>query len=275
MVNPSMNITFIGGGNMAAAMIGGLLQHGYPRETLAVAEINADRRAQLQQQFGIAVSTSVAEAGKSCEICVLAVKPQQLQAVVVENAKLLQSKTIISIAAGVRAADLSIWLDNHPLIIRAMPNTPCLIGRGITGLYALAGVDGAQKAQATDILGTVGTVIWFDDEHQLDAVTAMSGSGPAYVFYLLEAMQQAGTTLGLTAETARQLALETFIGASLLAAERQEPFDVLRTRVTSPGGTTEQAILSLEQSNVKQALIHAIEAAHRRSQEIGHMLSQS
>ncbi len=275
MVNPSMNITFIGGGNMAAAMIGGLLQHGHSPETLAVAEINADRRAQLQQQFGITVSASVAEAGKNCEVCILAVKPQQLRAVVIENTNLFQTKTIISIAAGIHATDISIWLDNHPRIIRAMPNTPCLIGKGITGLYALTGVNDAQKAQAANILSTVGTVIWFDDEKQLDTVTAMSGSGPAYVFYLLEAMQQAGTALGLPTETARQLALETFIGATLLASESQEPFDALRARVTSPGGTTEQAILSLEQSNVKQALIHAIKAAHKRSQEIGHILSQS
>lgn len=270
-----MNITFIGGGNMAAAIIGGLLQQGNSPETLAVVEINTDRCTQLQHQFGINAGTTVAKSGVNCDIYVLAVKPQQLRAVVTENATLLHDKLVISIAAGIRATDLSVWLDNQSDIIRAMPNTPCLIGKGVTGLYALPGVNVSQKKQAAGILGAVGSVIWCDDEIQLDAVTAMSGSGPAYVFYLLEAMQQAGTELGLSAETARQLSLETFIGASLLATDSHESFSTLRARVTSPGGTTEQAILSLEQANVKHALIDAIKAAHRRSQEIGHILSQS
>jgi len=270
-----MNITFIGGGNMATAMISGLLQQGNAAETLAVVEINTDRRAELHYQFGIRTSATVTEAGMNGDIYVLAVKPQQLRAVVTENAALLRGKLVISIAAGIRAADLSIWLGGHSRIIRAMPNTPCLIGKGVTGLCALPGVDAAQREQATGILGAVGSVIWFDEESQLDAVTAMSGSGPAYVFYLLEAMQQAGTELGLSAETAKQLALETFIGASLLAAGSQESFSTLRARVTSPGGTTEQAILSLEQANVRLALMDAIKAAYRRSQEMGHNFSQS
>ncbi|MBK6618627.1 MAG: pyrroline-5-carboxylate reductase [Nitrosomonas sp.] len=270
-----MNITFIGGGNMAAAMIGGLLQRGSSPEMVTVAEVNADRRAQLQHQFGIHASPTVIEAGINSEICVLAVKPQQLRTVATENATLLHDKLVISIAAGIRAADLSVWMGNHPRIIRAMPNTPCLIGKGMTGLYALPGVGVTQKLQAADVLGAVGSVIWFDDEAQLDAVTAISGSGPAYVFYLLEAMQQAGTELGLSPETARQLSLETFVGASLLAAESHESFSTLRARVTSPGGTTEQAILSLEKANVKSALTTAIEAAYKRSQEIGHILGQS
>ncbi|MDT8364350.1 MAG: pyrroline-5-carboxylate reductase [Nitrosomonas sp.] len=270
-----MNITFIGGGNMAAAMIGGLLQQGHAPETLSVVEISADRRAQLQHQFGIAVGASVAETNPDCKIFVLAVKPQQLRAVVVDNVTMLRNKLVISIAAGVRAADLSSWSGNHSYIIRAMPNTPCLIGKGITGLYALADVNSGQKTQASSILGAVGAVLWLDDEALLDAVTAMSGSGPAYVFYLLEAMQQAGMELGLADEIANRLAVETFLGATTLAAQSPESLITLRTRVTSPGGTTEQAILSLEQAGVKQALIDAIKAAYKRSQEMGDILGAS
>ncbi len=264
-----MNITFIGGGNMAFALIGGLLQQGYSPTQIRVAEINAERREKIKQEFSVEVVADPAEGIADSNVILLAVKPQQLSIVAQKLAVLLRNHLVISIAAGIRATDLSRWLGDYGRIVRAMPNTPALIRAAATGLYALPGVSAKEKHNAESILAAVGSVLWFEREELLDAVTAISGSGPAYVFYFIEAMQKAGEELGLDANQARQLALETFLGAARLASQSNENATALRARVTSPGGTTERAIQALENAGVKNAIIDAIHMASQRSRELG------
>ncbi|BBL34264.1 pyrroline-5-carboxylate reductase [Nitrosomonas stercoris] len=269
-----MNIAFIGGGNMARAMIGGMIQHGYDAAQISVVEIDAQQQQQLVEKYGVTITASIAEGIQDSDVAVLAVKPQQLHAAISETAPSFQNKLVISIAAGIRTSDLSQWLDQHEFIIRAMPNTPALVGKGVTGLYALPRVSAQQKEQASKILEGIGAVVWVRKEVQLDAVTALSGCGPAYVFYFLEAMQQAGTEQGLAADVAKQLAVQTFLGAAHLAAQSDDALETLRARVTSKGGVTEQALLSMEQSNIKGAFIRAMQVANERSREMGEMLSE-
>lgn len=264
-----MNITFIGGGNMSFALIGGLLQQGYSPGQICVVEISAERREKIQHEFKVETVTELAEGLSGSDVIVLAVKPQQLSAVARELAALLNNHLIISIAAGIRATDISRWMEGYARVVRAMPNTPALIRAAVTGLYALAGVSAEDKRNAEAILAAVGSVLWCDCEELLDAVTAVSGSGPAYVFYFIEAMQKAAQELGLDASQARQLSLETFIGAARLAIQSNENVATLRARVTSPGGTTERAIQALENDNVKHAIVHAMHVANQRSHELG------
>lgn len=263
-----MNICFIGGGNMATALIGGLLKCDFTAEQLRVVEINADSRARLQKEFGVRATAELADGVAGSNILLLAVKPQQLREVAGQLAPLLTGQLLISIAAGIRAADLSRWLKSDNLV-RAMPNTPALIQSGMTGLYALSAVSETQRLLAEDILEAVGETLWVQDETMLDAVTAISGSGPAYVFYFIEALQQAARDLGFEADDARRLALATFLGASTLAAGSDEDASVLRARVTSKNGTTERALLSMDASQVKQHIIAAAHAAAVRSKEMG------
>jgi pyrroline-5-carboxylate reductase len=263
-----MKITFIGGGNMACALIGGLLRQGYERDNIKVVEINLDARDKIKQEFSVAAIDSLPEGLADCDVLVLAVKPQQLSTVAREIAPLLANHLVISIAAGIRADDLSRWMEGHERTVRAMPNTPALVGLGATGLYALSGVSREERRHAEAILGAVGSTLWLDDEESLDALTAISGSGPAYVFYFIESMQQAAQELGLDAAQARSLSLQTFLGASTLAARGTEDAATLRRRVTSPAGTTERAIGVLESKGVKNAIIDAARAACLRSREL-------
>lgn len=266
-----MNICFIGGGNMASAMIGGLVGKDYSREQISVVEINADNRAKLQQTFGVKTTEELPTGIADSDVIVLAVKPQQLREVATQLAPLLSGQLLISIAAGIRAADLAHWLGSQN-VVRAMPNTPALIRSGMTGLYALSAVSNGDQDLAGAILSSVGNILWLKDESMLDAVTAISGSGPAYVFYFIEAMQQAAQEMGLSAEDARQLSIETFLGASKLASPLERSYvdvSVLRARVTSKNGTTERALLSMEANNVKQHIITAAKAAASRSKEMG------
>lgn len=267
-----MRITFIGGGNMASALIGGLLQKGFKASTLAVVEISPESRERLARQYGISTHAEISREAIDCEMVVLAVKPQQLHEVASAMAGLLRHQVVLSIAAGVRAGDLSRWLGHYPLVVRAMPNTPALVMAGITGLYALSGVSPAQRAQAGQILEAVGETVWLDDEAKMDAITALSGSGPAYVFYFIEALQEAALELGFNMEDARRLSLGTFLGASQLAASSEEDSAVLRARVTSKGGTTERAIGMMESSGIKAAIKQAVHAAAQRSHELGDQL---
>ena len=202
------------------------------------------------------------------EVVVLAVKPQQLREVAAQLAPLLNGQLIVSIAAGIRAVDLKRWLDTRN-IVRAMPNTPALIRKGVTGLYALRGVCAGHKTIAGKILDAVGTSVWLDDEAQMDALTAVSGSGPAYVFYFIEAMQQAARELGLDDAQAQELVFGTFAGATELAKASSDDVGTLRARVTSKNGTTERALLSMEADQVKQHIIKAVHAAAERSKEMG------
>ncbi|SCY38391.1 pyrroline-5-carboxylate reductase [Nitrosospira sp. Nl5] len=264
-----MNITFIGGGNMASALIGGLLQRGYLPAQLRVVEINAEGREKIKHEFNVEAVAELAEGVANSDAVLLAVKPQQLPIVAQELAALLGNHLVISIAAGIRATDISRWLGGYEHVVRAMPNTPALVRSGVTGLYALPGVSTEERHDAEAILAAVGSVLWVEREELLDAVTALSGSGPAYVFYFIEAMQKAGQELGLTEAQARLLSLETFLGAAGLASQSDESVAVLRARVTSQGGTTERAIESLEKDGVKNAVIRAMHAANKRSRELG------
>lgn len=267
-----MRITFIGGGNMAAALIAGLLRQGFGADRIGVIEHNPEAQHRLRNEFRVAVCDALNASSVAADVLVLAVKPQQLQAVAEQLADLLDTQLVVSIAAGVRADSLSRWLGGYELIVRTMPNTPAMVGAGVTALYAMPAVNAIQLKQAEVIMEAAGGTVWLQDETLMDAVTAVSGSGPAYVFYFMEAMQQAGMDLGLSAEAARQLTLQTFLGAAKLAENSPENVALLRARVTSRGGTTEQAILSMQAAGVHSAIADAVFAAARRSRELGDVL---
>lgn len=268
-----MNICFIGGGNMATALIGGLLGKSYTAPQISVVEIHDQNRAQLQEKFDVRAVAGLAEGVAGSDIIVFAVKPQQLREVAQQLSPLLGGQLLISIAAGIRAGDLARWSGSQA-VVRAMPNTPALIQNGMTGLYALPAVSAAQRGQAQNILAAVGDTLWLEDEAMLDAVTAISGSGPAYVFYFIEALQQAAAELGFNAEDARHLSLATFVGASRLAASSAEDVSVLRARVTSKNGTTERALLSLAANQVAAHIAQAARAASDRAREMGDELGE-
>ncbi|HEV7930685.1 MAG TPA: pyrroline-5-carboxylate reductase, partial [Nitrosospira sp.] len=261
-------ITFVGGGNMASALIGGLLQQDFSPEQLCVVEISPEGREKLQRAFKVQVVSSLAKGAAQGDVIVLAVKPQQLPAVARELAPMLENHLVISIAAGIHATAISRWMGGHTRVVRAMPNTPALVRAAVTGLYAMAEVSTEEKRKAEAILEAVGSVLWVENEELLDAITAISGSGPAYVFYFIEAMQIAARELGLTPAQARQMSVDTFLGAARLAHASSEDAAVLRARVTSPGGTTERAIANLEQDGVKRAIVRAMHAASQRSREL-------
>jgi len=274
-----MKIAFIGGGNMAAALIAGLAGKLTPGANIHVVDPNPSSLDRLRQDYGVTVAAAAGEAVGEAEVLVLAVKPQVMHEVTQQLLPLLQaaraagrSPLVLSIAAGIRAEDLSRWLGGYRAIVRTMPNTPALIGMGVTGMVASSGVSAAQREAADQILRAVGTTVWLDDESKIDAVTAVSGSGPAYVFYFIEAMQQAAEELGLTAEQGKQLAMATFTGAAQLAAQSPDPVPVLREKVTSKGGTTYAALTSMEGSGVKAAIISAVKAAAARGKELGEQL---
>lgn len=269
-----MNILFIGGGNMAAAIIGGLVAGGRAATSIHVVDVLPAALEQLRKRYGVSTSSDAAKAAISADCIVLAVKPQQLREVVRGFAPVLRGQLVISIAAGIRSADLARWLGPQARVVRAMPNTPALVAAGITGLYATPEVSAAQRQDAEGILAAVGATFWVDAECELDAVTAVSGSGPAYVFYFIEALEQAALELGLPAVVARQSALATFAGAVKLALEDGADPATLRARVTSKGGTTERAIGLLEDAAVRAALIRAVRGAAQRAGELGDVLGK-
>ncbi|MEO1956966.1 MAG: pyrroline-5-carboxylate reductase [Methylophilaceae bacterium] len=269
-----MKLAFIGGGNMAQAMIAGLQTQQFTMTNISVVELDCKKHAHLQQTFGVKATSKLIDIAQ-CDAIVLAVKPQQLRALANDLASTLSQQLVISIAAGIRLKDLSVWLGDYATIVRAMPNIPAQIQAGITGLYALPGVSTEQIAIADKVLSSAGSTLWVDSEGELDAVTAISGSGPAYVFYFIEALEAAALALGLNEKDAKQLSLATFKGASLLAVANDHPVSKLRKQVTSKGGTTEQGILSLENSKVKEALMLAAKQAYIRSQSLGDELSKS
>jgi pyrroline-5-carboxylate reductase len=269
----SRHITFIGGGNMATAIIGGLIADGTSAASIEVVDLSSETCERLVQKFGVAAHTSLEQA-RLHPVIVLAVKPQQLLDVAKQLAPKLGDHLVVSIAAGVRVGDLSRWLGGHARIVRTMPNTPAMVGAGITGMFAQNGVDAEGRSAAESILRAVGAVVWVNDEHELDWVTALSGSGPAYVFYFIEAMEDAGIKAGLSAETSRRLALHTMFGAAKLALEVGEDPSVLRAKVTSKGGTTERAIASLAADGFMDMLARAVDSAAARSRELGDELGR-
>lgn len=266
-------ISFIGGGNMAAAIIGGLVGSGADPAHIEVVEINAEARASLAARQGVVTHANLAEA-RLAGLIVLAVKPQSLPDVAAALSTHLTGQLVLSIAAGVRVADLTRWLGGHERIVRAMPNTPALVRAGISGLYAAPGLSADARSHAEAVLRAVGGVVWVNDESGLDAVTAVSGSGPAYVFYCIEALETAGVAQGLPPQTARQLALQTFFGAAKLALESGEEPATLRLRVTSKGGTTERGIAALDAAGAASAFDSAVRAASLRSAELGDELGR-
>lgn len=265
-----MKIAFIGGGNMAAALIGGLIRKGVPAGNLYAIDPNEDARKRTADQFGVSVGASADAALAQYDAVLLAVKPQIAKAVAEGLAPhLAPHQVVISIMAGIRIEDLARWLGGHARIVRTMPNTPALIGMGATGLVASSGVDATGHQLASDVLGAVGQTVWFDDESKIDAVTAISGSGPAYVFYFIEALEEAARRLGMDEKQGRALAIATFAGAAQLALQSDEPPSVLRERVTSKGGTTAAALASFEALGVGESIVRSALAADARAKEMG------
>ena len=260
-------LLFIGGGNMASAILAGLLRQGADPSLLQVVEPDAAARARLQA-LGVQAEDALQPAHAQAALVVWAVKPQVLREAALAAAPLLGSALHLSVAAGIRSDSLAGWLGTERLV-RAMPNTPALVGQGMTALRAAGGVSGADRALVEQVLAATGRLTWVEHEAQMDAVTALSGSGPAYVFYFLEAMIEAGVSLGLSAEQSRELAQATFAGSAALAAQSDESPQVLRERVTSKGGTTYAALCALEAAQVKPHFVQAMQAAAQRAAELG------
>lgn len=266
--SPLPTIAFIGGGNMASAIIGGLIHQGHPAGQIEVVEPYAPTREALLRNFGIAAQAEAGPALQRASIVVWAVKPQTFKDAAAQAKAHTQQALHLSVAAGIRSDSIAQWLATER-IVRTMPNTPALVGKGMSAIYARAAVSTQERTQVEAILASTGEFLWVETEKQLDAVTALSGSGPAYVFYFLEAMTRAGTRMGLSAQQAHQLAVGTFVGASELARRSDEAPAVLRERVTSKGGTTYAALQSLEADGVGAAFERAMEAARQRADALG------
>ena len=261
---------------MASALIGGMRERGFEATDIAVIEPDASARERLQASYGVTVMPDASVFDS--DVLVLAVKPQQMKAALAPFAGKLQKTLVISVAAGLRLADIGRWLgkagEPPPRLVRCMPNTPALVGAGVTGMFAVPGVDAGGREIAERILAAVGSVVWVDDEALLDAVTGISGSGPAYVFHFIEALETAGLAQGVDATSARRLAIDTVLGAARLAEASKESPSALREKVTSKGGTTAAALAHLAASGWHDALIGAVEAASARSRELGEQFGQ-
>ena len=261
-------IAFIGGGNMASAIIGGLLKQGLPASQIQIVEPWAEQRIKLATDFGITAQAEPGAVLATAGLVVWAVKPQTFRQAALQTGRYTGQALHLSVAAGIRSDSMASWLGTQR-IVRAMPNTPALVGQGMTALFARPAVSAADRLAIEHVIQPTGELLWLEQEAQLDAVTALSGSGPAYVFYFLEAMVQAGSAMGLSREQAHQLAVQTFVGASALAKASSEPPEILRERVTSKGGTTYAALMALEQAGVKQHFVQAMQAAYKRASELG------
>jgi len=268
MTPDTPRIAFIGGGHMASALIGGLLRAGRAPGAIAVVEPVEAQRDKLAQQFGVVAQAAASARLAGVATVVWAVKPQLFAEAAAPCAAFVGAALQVSVMAGVRCAAIAA-ASGSARVVRAMPNTPALIGQGVAGLFATQGVDAAARAEVEALFAPTGATLWLQEESQLDAVTALSGSGPAYVFYFLEAMMQAATEMGLSEAEGRLLAQHTFAGATALAQQSPLAAQDLRAQVTSKGGTTHAAITSLESSGVKAAIVKALHAARARAQELG------
>jgi pyrroline-5-carboxylate reductase len=270
-------IGFIGAGNMSRCLIGGLLNTGWPKDRILVSDPDAGQRQAVEKNMGVKVFADNNDVVKGVEILVLAVKPQVLQTAASEIADAVQQRRplVISIAAGVRSGEILRWLGDGIHLVRAMPNTPALVGSGASGLYAASHVAAEQRDIAESILRTVGVTVWLSEESLLDTVTAVSGSGPAYFFLIIEALEKAAMENGLDSATARLLAVETAFGAAKMALESGEEPAQLRRRVTSPGGTTERAIKIFEQGDIHTLFSRAVRAAVERSRELAQTFARN
>ena len=265
-------IAFVGGGNMAASLIGGLLASGHPAQRLRVSVRTSESAARVHQRFGVEALTDSAQAIRGADVVVLAVKPQQM-AEALRGLRVEPGATVISVAAGVQVATLTLWLGTGS-VVRSMPNTPALFRSGISGLYAAPELPALSRQRAERVLGCVGETCWVEREEQIDAVTALSGCGPAYYFLLTEVLRDAGTALGLDPVVAAQLAHSTFIGAAQMARDAGEDVAVLRAQVTSKGGSTEAAVAHLEAAGLGRIFSEALAAADRRARLRGEELAQ-
>ena len=268
MQQASNRIAFIGGGNMASAIIGGLIKQGQSASSIEVVEPLVQTRQALHEKFGITAHEQAGDFLKGVGLVVWATKPQTLREATLPVRPHAPEALHLSVAAGIPSDSLARWLGSER-VVRSMPNTPALIGQGITGLYAREGVSAQDRHWVEQVASTIGEYLWVEREEQMDAVNALSGNGPAYVFYFLEAMTQAGAEMGLSAEQAYKLAVQTFLGASALAKASTEPPEVLRQRVTSKGGTTHASITSMDQNQVKALFGQALHAGQRRARELG------
>ncbi|HSA91361.1 MAG TPA: pyrroline-5-carboxylate reductase [Burkholderiales bacterium] len=264
-----MKIAFLGGGNMATALVGGLIAKGTDPRSVTVVEVSPAARERLAERYPVQVATAPDARMQRCDVLVVAVKPQDAKSAVESIAGSAQGKLVISIAAGVTLQTLSRWLGGHRKLVRCMPNTPALIGAGIAGLYAAPEVSVQEKAAAESILAAVGEVVWVGEERLLDPVTAVSASGPAYVFWFIEQLAASAEKLGLSPEVSKKLALHTVLGAAKLAASSSEPPATLRKNVTSKGGTTEAALKVFDEEKLAERFMRAVEAASRRACELG------
>jgi pyrroline-5-carboxylate reductase len=267
-------IAFVGGGNMARSLIGALVRGGMAAAQIRVAEPNAELRQQLADDFGVCVFADGTDAAREADIVVLAIKPQVMRTVCASLAPILAERrpVMISVAAGLRIAQIDSWLGGGYPIVRCMPNTPALIGAGATGLFANAKVDATGRKQAEALLGTAGITVWIEQEDQIDVVTGISGSGPAYFFLMIEALEDAGVSEGLPRATARALAIQTCLGAARMASEDAETPGQLRERVTSPNGTTAAALQAFADGGLRELVARAVNAAKTRGAEMSREL---
>jgi len=261
-------LAFVGGGNMASAILGGLIQQGFAPSQIQVIEPHAETAAKLSAALGVAVLPEATNSLQKANLVVWAVKPQVFKEATLPVAPFTSEALHLSVAAGIRSDSMARWLSTDR-IVRAMPNTPALVGQGMTGLFSRMGASASDKHLVEQLLKNTGEWMWVQKEADLDAVTALSGSGPAYVFYFLEAMTEAGVKMGLTQAQAYHLARATFAGATQLASQSNDSPEVLRQRVTSKGGTTYAALTALTQDQVKQSFVKAMLAAQHRAAELG------
>lgn len=270
-------IGFIGGGNMASSLIGGLVSNGYPADNITVSDLDADKLAYLNETFGVNSTQDSNQLVLQSDILVLAVKPQHMQSVadIIKISVQKKKPVVVSIAAGIRINALQRWLGGELPVVRCMPNTPALVKAGATGLFANEEVKEEQKDQVESLLRAVGVTVWLAEEGDLDSVTALSGSGPAYFFMVMEALEAAAIEAGLDQKTAQLLTQETALGAAKMALESSESAAVLRQRVTSPGGTTERAIGVMEERGLQGIFREALLAAKERSAELSDELGES
>jgi pyrroline-5-carboxylate reductase len=267
-------IAVIGCGNMGASLIGGLIADGFNPAKIWATGTNDAKLAVLQKQFGINVTADNNKAAAAATVIILSVKPQKMAHVCQEIADTVQQHKplVLSVATGVRANTMEHWLGSNTAIVRCMPNTPALIGCGASGLYANKHTTSAQRNTAESIMRAVGIVVWLDEEKLIDSVTALSGSGPAYFFLFMELMQEVGEKMGLSPDTSRLLTLQTGFGATRMALESSEQLATLRQKVTSPNGTTEQALKAFEKNNLRKIVSEALEAAHNRAGELADLM---
>jgi len=269
-----MKITFIGGGNMASSLIGGLIADEFTIADICVVDIDPEKRQYLSKQYGVQTFAELAPALEHVDVAAFCIKPQNFQEVIQAAAADIRKRKplILSIAAGIRTSDIAAWLGDSVAIVRAMSNTPALLRCGASGLYANSETSQTQRDQAESILRATGIVEWVEDESLIDVVTALSGSGPAYFFRMMESLASAATQMGLPHDVAHLLTIQTALGAARMALESGDDIATLRQRVTSPGGTTEQGLQVMENNNIDQLMTDILDAARKRSIELADQL---